>query len=199
MRVLIVDQQPAYRNELARRVRQRPEFEVVGAIHGADLLAAIDRFRPAVLVVDVAHAGIDEAGVLALTGVRVAVLFLAAEAKPATVYAAIAGGAEGYMLKSSAEDEICEAIARIGRGKNSISPAAAAALVGEMRLREHGPPVVLPARQQEVLRLLAAGLKAPQIAARLGTSVRTDAPTSNGFTTTSRSKTARLPSPRGSS
>jgi DNA-binding NarL/FixJ family response regulator len=102
------------------------------------------------------------------------VLVLSASAEQADVLAAVKNGASGYMVKSASLSEFDEAVRRTAEGDAVFSAGLAGLLLGEYRRLGAGPEVPqLTDRETEVLRLVARGLTARQIATRLVLSHRT--------------------------
>ncbi|TQJ16433.1 LuxR C-terminal-related transcriptional regulator [Kribbella jejuensis] len=103
------------------------------------------------------------------------VLVLSASAEPDDVLAAVKNGASGYLVKSASLDEFDDAVRRTAEGDAVFTPGLAGLLLGEYRrLNTTGPEAPhLTDRETEVLRLVARGLTAKQIATRLVLSHRT--------------------------
>jgi len=103
------------------------------------------------------------------------VLVLSASAEQSDVLAAVKNGASGYLVKSASLDEFDDAVRRTAEGDAVFSAGLAGLLLGEYRrLGATGPEVPhLTDRETEVLRLVARGLTAKQIATRLVLSHRT--------------------------
>jgi DNA-binding NarL/FixJ family response regulator len=83
-------------------------------------------------------------------------------------------GASGYLTKESAPEELLTAIRRIVRGGRYISPSVGETLAADLgrpagELPHHG----LSDREFEILRLLASGKRASEIAEQLHLSVKT--------------------------
>jgi DNA-binding NarL/FixJ family response regulator len=88
---------------------------------------------------------------------------------------AVKAGARGYIVKSAARAELVDALHRTANGEAVFSPGLAALVLGEygrMSTTEARPPE-LTEREAEILRLVAKGLSARQIAERLVLSPRT--------------------------
>ena len=82
-------------------------------------------------------------------------------------YELVEAGAAGVLDKSALPDEIGDALLRIAQGETVLAPDVQSALMQAVRDRRERPPTVLSPREAEVLRFLAAGLSAPQIAREL--------------------------------
>src|SRR4029077_5786382 len=83
---------------------------------------------------------------------------------------ALQAGAIGYVLKHAAPDALLGAIRAAAAGDAPLDPKAARVLLNSRKVRSDQQ---LSAREEEVLRLVAAGLANKQIARRLGIAERT--------------------------
>jgi DNA-binding NarL/FixJ family response regulator len=105
------------------------------------------------------------------------VLVLSASGEDADVLAAVKAGASGYLVKSASKQELLAAVDRTSRGEAVFSPGLAGLVLGEFRRMAAGPrgddSPKLTEREVEVLRLVAKGLSARQVADRLVVSHRT--------------------------
>lgn len=172
MRVLVADDHPVYRDGIVRAISERPDLELVGdASDGRDALAAIGEIEPDVAVIDIRMPGLD--GLEVLGGVRrdgsaTEVILLSAHLDSDLAYRAVAAGAKGYLSKQAARQEICDGVAAVADGGTAFAPEVQSGLASELHERERGQQgPVLTAREREVLRLVAAGHSAPEIADRI--------------------------------
>ena len=170
--VVVADDHPLFRDGIVRAVRERPDLELAGeAADGPAALAAIRELRPAVAVVDFSLPGLDGLGVLNAVrrdGLATQVLMLSANTEGVIVHQAIAAGAAGYLAKSADRSDVCDAIAAVARGETVLDPSLQAALLGQVRA--HGVDdtrPILTSREHEILVLMADGLNATEIGARL--------------------------------
>ena len=92
-------------------------------------------------------------------------VFVSAYIDSEIVYAAIGGGARGYLSKDATRQQICDAIAAVARGGTVFAAEVQTGLAHEIQLRSADPDVVLTAREREILELTAQGLLAPEIGA----------------------------------
>ena len=166
--MLVADDHPIYREGIVRAIKERPDLELIGeAIDGRDALEQIKAVSPAVAVLDIRMPGLDGTQVLAAMrrdGSDTAVLFVSAFMEPELAYRTVASGARGYLSKESSRKEVCEAIVMIARGGTALAPEAQAGLSQAIQERERtGGRPQLTAREQQVLRLVADGLSAPEI------------------------------------
>ncbi len=89
------------------------------------------------------------------------------------LYETLRAGADGYVLKDIAPDELAQAVRTVARGEVLIQPQLAGKLLSRFGKRGNAPYESLTARELEVLRLLARGMRNKEIAARLFVSERT--------------------------
>jgi two-component system nitrate/nitrite response regulator NarL len=174
----VADDHPVYREGIVRAINERPELELVGeAGDGREALDQIKELEPDVAVLDIRMPGLD--GTQVLAAIRrdsntTQVLFLTAFMEPELAYRTVADGAKGYLSKSAARQEICDAIVTVAQGGTALAPEAQEGIAQEIQERERsGGRPELTSREGEVLRLIADGLSAPQIAKELHLSTTT--------------------------
>ena len=179
-RVMIVDDHPMWREGVARDLGSRG-YDVCATasdVSGAVKIALAT--RPDVVVMDLQlgdGSGVDATREITTALPDTRVLVLSASAEQDDVLAAVKNGASGYLVKSASLDEFDDAVRRTAEGDAVFSAGLAGLLLGEYRRLGSGPsgPEVpkLTERETDVLRLVARGLTARQIAARLVLSHRT--------------------------
>jgi DNA-binding NarL/FixJ family response regulator len=106
------------------------------------------------------------------------ILVLSASDEHDDVLEAVKAGATGYLVKSASKHELCEAVRATADGRAVFTPGLAGLVLGEYRrIAQSGPPgTLVPSlteRETEILRHVAKGLTAKQIADRLSLSHRT--------------------------
>ncbi len=176
--VIVADDHPIYREGIVRAIGERPDLELVGeAADGRDALEQIQRLNPEVAVLDIRMPGLDGTQVLSAMrrdGVETEVLFISAFMEPELAYKTVAAGARGYLSKESSRQEVCEAIITIARGGTALAAEAQDGLARQIQERERsGGRPQLTGREQEVLRLVAEGHAAPDIAKQIHLSTTT--------------------------
>lgn len=152
-------------------------YELVGEVSdGRAAVEAALRVRPDVTILDVTMPllnGIDAARQIRKEWPDAKILFLSMHSNAAYVREAIDAGAAGYVLKSSATEELRMAIHKILKGKTYL-PAPFKDEGPRSSYRSGGNPLLpLTARQREVLQLIAEGRGNKEIASILKMSVKT--------------------------
>ncbi len=153
-----------------------PAFDVVGTVtDGRTLLEEFSRLNPDVVLPDVAMPllnGLDAGRQLKALRHSVKLIYLTMNPDPDLASEALRLGASGYVLKSSAAQELKQAIQEALRGRSYITPLITRDVVGSLiqqRPRRHE----LTARQREVLQLLAEGKSMKEVGAILDLTPRT--------------------------
>jgi two-component system, NarL family, nitrate/nitrite response regulator NarL len=168
IRVLTGDSQPLFRDAVARTIRQRAAFELVGEVaDGRAALDAIIALRPDVAVLDLPLPTLDGDRVLrAVTrdGLPTRILFLCTGPSPDRAYRALEDGAAGLLTKHASADQLCEAIGAAARGEIVLAHEVVGGVAHEIRLRGSSGRIRLTERERAILRLIADGRSLPAIA-----------------------------------
>jgi DNA-binding NarL/FixJ family response regulator len=106
------------------------------------------------------------------------VLVLSASGEHSDVLEAVKAGASGYLVKSASATELVDAVLRTAAGDPVFTAGLAGLVLGEYRRMadspsEGPPPPQLTERETDVLRFVAKGMTARQIAEKLVLSHRT--------------------------
>ncbi len=177
--VLLVDDEELVRFGLRTVLEAAGDFTVVGeAGNGADGVAAAKDLRPDVVLMDIRMPVMDgltaTEQILALPDppqVAVLTTFHVDE----YVYAALAAGAAGFLLKDTPPRQIAAAVRAVADGTASLSPAVTTTLIESYVERKAVPRRVealrkvegLSDREREVLVLLGSGESNAELARRL--------------------------------
>jgi len=154
--------------------------QVVGTVEdGRSLLDAAKRLRPDIVVMDISMPqlnGLDAARRLRKIVPQTRLIFVTVHADPDYVNQAFKAGASAYLLKRSAGSELSQAIDAVKKGNYYVTSLIAKDLVQSAISEtepDSGSQDRLPARQREILQLVAEGLTLKEIASTLGLSPKT--------------------------
>ena len=180
-RVLIVDDHPVFRDGLAGLLATLPEVEITGAVGTAEeALAALEENAPDIVLMDInlpGASGVEATRRVSAVAPATAVLVVTMVDDDDSVFAALAAGARGYILKGASAGEITAALRTVAAGGAVFGPGIASRLLARTPPRPPGPAPPsqddLTAREREVLDLLADGASNRQIARSLGVSLKT--------------------------
>jgi DNA-binding NarL/FixJ family response regulator len=154
----------------------QPDFDVVGTVtDGRTLLEEFTRLNPDVVLLDIGMPllnGLDAGRQLKAQRRSVKLIYLTMNPDPDLAGEALRLGASGYVLKSSAAQELKQAILEALRGRSYITPLITRDVVGSL-IQQRTPRHELTMRQREVLQLLAEGKSMKEVAAVLDLTPRT--------------------------
>lgn len=177
-RVLLADDHAIFIEGL-RRVLAPVCDEITSVGHGRAMVDAVERERPDVVVTDVSMPemnGIDAARLLRDRSPRTKVIFLSMHDDLELAMEAFRVGAMGYLVKTTAGDELTTAIRSVIDGKVYVSYCIAKgdtlAFERARRQPERGGKPLTP-REREVLQLVASGNSLKEIAGKLNVAIRT--------------------------
>jgi len=174
IRVVVADDHPIWRDAVERDL-VAAGMSVVGVAGDGDKAVRVVRATsPDVLVCDLQMPGLSGVEVTRAVSAMTKVLVLSASGEQADVLEAVKAGATGYLVKSASAAELVDAVRRTAAGDAVFTPGLAGLVLGEYRRTadDDSAPKLTP-RETEVLRLVAKGLTARQVAERLVLSHRT--------------------------
>ena len=182
VRILLADDHAIIRRGLRALLAHEPAFEIVAeAADGRQAVELAQREKPQVAVLDVAMPVMN--GIEATRQIRARlpdtqVVMLTVHSDEAYLLSALKAGARGYVLKSSAELEVVEAVRAVSAGKAFFSPRVSRILADEyVRYLEERHVTdsydLLSARERQVLQLLAEGQSNKDVATILNLSPTT--------------------------
>lgn len=181
IKVLIVDDHTLVRDGIRALLALIADVKVVGeAANGKEALEQVQRLTPDIVLMDLAMPIMN--GLEATRRIRkkfpaTKVLVLTQYEDREYIIPTIEAGARGFVSKMAAFSELATAIHAVHRGGSFLSPMAAAAVIEECQAKageaEADPYQHLTDREREMLKLIAEGYTAKEIADLLVLSVRT--------------------------
>ena len=182
IRVLIADDHTLVRDGIRALLALVADIEVVGeATNGKEALQKVEQLDPDIVLMDLAMpimGGLEATRRIRKQFPRTKVLALTQYDDSDYVIPVVEAGARGFVTKMAAFSELALAIQAVYRGDSYLSPSAAAALVEEYQQKtdtegERDPYQQLTDREREVLKLVAEGHTAREIADLLVVSPKT--------------------------
>ena len=177
IRVMIVDDHPIWRAAVERDLTAAGYAIVAAVGDGETAVRLAAAAKPDVVLMDLqlpGKSGVETTATLVGADPSIRVLMFTSSGEDSDVLAAAKAGARGYIVKSATAHVLIDAVTRTAAGEAVFSPGLAALVLGEYRRMSSGPDgPLLSDRETEVLRLIAKGLTAKQVADRLVLSHRT--------------------------
>ncbi|MFP4472610.1 MAG: response regulator [Candidatus Omnitrophota bacterium] len=179
-RIILADDHVMFRSGLKMMVSHDERFSVVAeAGDGEELLEAVDQNVCDLAVIDLSMPRMD--GMAALHRIKsrfsdLPVLVLTMQKDTDLFQQAMEAEASGYILKDDAFEQLAEAMERVLQGERFVSPSILRLVEEETAVREQRSQSLndlLTRREQQVLKLVAAGMANKNIARELKISVRT--------------------------
>ncbi|MEU1968639.1 two component transcriptional regulator, LuxR family [Micromonospora sediminicola] len=177
VRVVVADDQALVRTGFRMILAAGGVDVVAEAATGAEAVDAVRRTRPDVVLMDVRMPEVDglEATRRILTGAAAAprIIILTTFDLDQYVYAALAAGASGFLLKDVTPEHLVAAVRMVQDGDALLAPAITRRLVRRFARPDphtvtvHRDLATLTPRETEVLRLLAGGLSNAELAGAL--------------------------------
>ena len=180
IRVLLADDHAVLRVGLRALLGAEPDMEVVGeAANGRQAVEKAKALRPDIVVMDISMPvmdGLEATRQIRELGLPCQTVMLTVHAEEEYLFQTLQVGGSGYVLKTSADTELIEAIRLAHRGEVFLYPSAVKRLLQEYlkgRAGDRRHDETLSARERDVLKLTAAGYTNQEIAAKLVISPKT--------------------------
>ena len=156
VRILIVDDHPVVRAGLSSMLGTHESLEVVGAAwNGQEAFALIEQHRPRVVLLDIRMPGMNGIEILealrAMADAPRAIVLTNFETDE-DIYRAVRAGAHGYLLKSTTQQQMIDAILAVAAGGRHFPPHIVSRLTQRMARTN------LTAREHEILKMMSKGL-----------------------------------------
>jgi two-component system, NarL family, response regulator NreC len=178
---LIVDDHTLFRAGLRRLLEAEPDFRVVGEARDAtEALEKAKELLPDVVLMDIGMPGMSSFEAVRRLAVRcpdIRIVFLTMYEDEEYLRQSLTVGASGYLLKDAPALTLITALREVHQGRRSLSPQVLNKLGegGRHSFRPHamGRGPSLTPREREIVRMIAEGNSAREIAGRLQLSVKT--------------------------
>lgn len=187
IRIVIADDHPIFRDGLKQLLATEKDFEVVGeAGHGDDVLPAVEKYHPDILLLDLKMPGTH--GLAVLQKMQVAqsttkVIVLTASEDKNEFVQAMKLGTSGIVLKQSATDLLFKSIRKVSEGEIWLDSHTTAAVIRQFASGEEFPAAAtngrsrerlpLSQREREIVTLVAQGFKNKEMAEKMFISEQT--------------------------
>jgi DNA-binding NarL/FixJ family response regulator len=181
IKILTADGHGILRQGISSLIKERADMQVVGeADSGPAAVEMARNLRPDIVVIDVVMSGLN--GIEATRQIKnefpeIKILALTVHMEREIVLDMIKAGASGYMLKDCVFEDLINAIKTLVAGQSYLSPQIASVvlngIVKDGLKVVDGNRLMFTMRESQILRLLAGGESAKQIAAEIDLSVKT--------------------------
>ena len=183
IRVVIAEDEPAFRSAIQRALTLMPECEVQAVCaDGQEAWDACEKQAPNVLLTDINMPKMD--GMELMRRVvkmekDTQIVVLTVNEEDDTVFEAFRAGALGYLLKTSSPQDVVDAIRLAHRGEAKVTPKIAAKVIIDFRRVKDDDETddtelyVLSDRETEILELIAKGMRNKEIANHLSIAEKT--------------------------
>lgn len=172
IRIALADDQALVRAGLRALIERLGGIEIAFEVDdGAGLLAQLADTPVDVVLSDIRMPGVD--GIGALTALRARgdttpVLLLTTFDDSDLLLRATEAGAQGFLLKDAAPEDLQDAIKRVAAGETLLQPVSTDPVRARFRFRDEAPPSdTFNEREVSILRLLAGGYSNKEIARTL--------------------------------
>ncbi len=180
-RVLVVDDHPLLREGVSQLINSQTDLEICGeADTVTSAFAAVENTKPDVILLDLRLGYGDTLELIKSIKARypqVSILMLSQYDETIYVERALLAGADGYVIKQEAAEEVLAAIRTVLAGDMYVSRKLAVLVLHKLLSKKniaHGPTVEsLTDRELQVFQLIGSGLTTRQIAAELRLSIKT--------------------------
>lgn len=175
IRVAVIEDHPLYRRSVERVLEESPDVELGAVVDSVARFHVQQQPAGSVVLLDLGLPGVaGAAAVLEVCELGHHVLVVSAQAESDQVLGAIAAGAKGFLSKDVDVDELLIAIRAVAQGGAYVSAVVAGMIIKDNTERSvPRPEMELSPREEQVLRLVAAGERDIDIARILGIGVRT--------------------------
>ncbi len=172
--LVLADDHPIILEGLEQLFRRDKEFQVLATCNtGEDAIAAVRKHRPDIVVLDVRMPNGDGLSVLKRIHeehLPTRVILLTASMEEDQVLQAMEQGVWGLVLKEAAAVSLVDSVRKVSRGERALDQSLIVRALGRALERQNGlrhAAEVLSRRETEIVKMVAAGLRNKEIAAKL--------------------------------
>ena len=180
--IILADDHGLIREGLKKILEGKADYKVIGeARDGLELLSLLKKLSPNLIILDISMPnlrGIEAIGEIKTIHPEAKILVLTMHKEHEYLFQAFSAGANGYLLKEDSNGELSWAIEVIRQGKIFLSPVLSKQLPEDwlQTLRDKQPVPIeepLTTRERQILKLIAEGKSAKEVASLLFISRRT--------------------------
>jgi DNA-binding NarL/FixJ family response regulator len=182
IRVVIAEDHLMVRAGIQALLENAGDIHVLGtASNGQEAIEAVQELDPDILIMDIMMPRMN--GIQAAENIRdrklpTKILLLSMYSDPGLVHQALQSGVKGYVLKSSASDELLRAVRAVANGETFLSNPVSEILIEgvvnpNINRDENDPLSVLSPREKEIMQLVAEEHTSSEIAEMLFISEKT--------------------------
>lgn len=180
IRIIVVDDHNLFREGLVAIIRSEVDIEIVGQAGTVrDAVEMVRSMDPDMVLMDFTlpdGTGVDATREILQERPHCKIVFLTMSEEDENLFAAIRGGAKGYLLKNMQPKKLVAAIKSVHQGESALSRSMTMRVMEELARTKspgHTGDPTLTRRELEVLRELASGFSNSEIASRLVVSENT--------------------------
>ena len=177
IKVLIIEDQEEIRSGYQFLINNSDDFSCIGYADAETAIENLERDQPEVVLMDVnlpGITGIEATRILKEKIPKIAILMFTIYENNENVFEALAAGASGYILKQTKPIQLLESIKDVYNGGAPMSSQIAKMLVNSFQKKNViDTQNELTEREDEILRLLAAGYRNKDVALKFFISLST--------------------------
>lgn len=181
IKIIIVEDHPLMQKGMEMTLNAEMDMEVIGmAATGEEALALVDKAGPDLAVVDISLPGMSGLELIKQLRSRhddLLILVVSRHEEELFAERAVRAGAQGYIMKIDAGEQVADAVRKIANGgiylSEKISSRLLLNLTGGSDAREKSPYELLSDRELAVFRMIGQGRPTKEIASRMHISSKT--------------------------